>query len=404
MKSYLKTIFGMTAGSFCFMVLAQVSIAQSGSRSNAYQLPQTTQTQRFQAPAAQGNYGAQQGSGQRSQAPTYETQSRQTFGVGFEQYDHRGLDSLLQKYVDRNGDVDYVTWQANRQDRATLLNYLRGMNAVDTSISSSRQSEMAFWINAYNAMTIEGILQLYPTKSIKDHAPDPNGFNIWDDFKLPVAGTEYSLNDIEHKVLRKMGDPRIHFAIVCASKSCPQLSQRAYFAESLEQQLAHGAGLFFHTPSKFSYDLQRGQLGLSPIIDWFGEDFGRNDQERLQYLAQFMPADAGRLAASGSATINYLDYDWGLNVAPQGSALGQNLVTVEALRPQGSATRQPVPTENFSPQGSGTRQLSPSQNLSSQGSGTRQPIDAYRPRQQPRRCGQGRCSSQAGYDYGAIGQ
>lgn len=381
MKSYLKNIVVTATASLCLLVLTQVSTAQSGSTNSGFQPQQTIPSQ-----VVQESYG-QTFQPQQSYAQPYQAQQpqlRQVTRVGFDQYDHRGFDSLLQKYVDQRGNVDYVTWQSNAQDRSILLNYLLGMKSVDTSLQSSRQSEMAFWINAYNALTLEGILQLYPTKSIKDHAPDASGYNIWDDFKLPVGGQEYSLNDIEHKVLRKMGDARIHFAIVCASKGCPQLAQRAYFAESLDQQLSNSTRLFFQTPEKFSYDLQRGQLGLSPIIQWFGEDFGRTDGERLQYLSQFMPAGAAQLAASGSATITYLDYDWGLNLAPAGS-----VVPVQSLRPQGSATRQVVPAQNPVQQGSATRQVLPAQNPVQQGSATRGQVGTYPPIQPQRSCTQG---------------
>lgn len=399
MKSRLRnTSAVVVVAVFGLMFMAQVAFAQSGNRGSVYQVPQSTRSQGFPAAGVElETYGAWQDSAQGAQTVPNETQFRGIASAGIEQYDHRAWDALLQKYVDENGDVDYATWQSNGQDRATLLSYLRGMNSIDTSQRSSLQSEMAFWINTYNALTIEGVLQLYPTKSIKDHAPDANGFNIWDDFKLSVGGSEYSLNDIEHKVLRKMGDPRIHFAIVCASKSCPQLSQRAYFADSLDQQLNYGAGLFFHTPGKFSYDLQRGQLGLSPIIQWFADDFGRSDQERLQYLSQFMPADAGRLAASGSAVISYLDYDWGLNVAPvQALTPSRNMVSVRTLRPQGSATRQPLPGQNFATQGSATRDS----------------FEAYRPvqtqarslQQVPPRCDQRGCMSKTAFDHRAAGQ
>ena len=387
MKPSVKSTFGFIVGACCVMIWSQAATAQSGSRTTGFQPQQAIPQQQFSAPVETYRQPLQSA----PIAPRPVERSR----VGLGQYDHRVLDSLLQKYVDQNGDVDYATWQSNQQDRSTLLNYLLGMKSVDTSVASSTQSQMAFWINAYNALTIEGILQLFPTGSIKDHAPNATGYNIWDDFKLPVGGTEYSLNDIEHKILRKMGDPRIHFAIVCASKSCPQLSQRAYFGDSLDQQLGYSSSLFFHTPGKFSYDTQRGQLGLSPIIQWFGEDFGRNDQERLQYLSQFMPADAARLATSGSATISYLDYDWGLNVAPSRSlTTGQ---PIQALRPQASATRQPLPSQSVSSQGSATRQPVPSQSLPSQGSATRQPIQNFGPTQQPPCCRHSGCTSQAGY-------
>ena len=367
MSSNFKKIVATTTASLCLMVLTQVSTAQSGTVISGYQPQQAIPSQ-----AVPQSYQPQQSYGQPYQAQPYQSQQiqqSQIARVGFDQYAHRGFDSLLQKYVDQRGNVDYVTWQSNSQDRSVLLNYLRGMSSVDTSLQASRQSEMAFWINAYNALTLEGILQLYPTKSIKDHAPDPSGYNIWDDFKLPVGGQEYSLNNIEHQVLRKMGDPRIHFAIVCASKGCPQLAQRAYFAESLDQQLANSTRLFFQTPEKFSYDLQRGQLGLSPIIQWFGEDFGRTDGERLQYLSQFMPAGAAQLAASGSAGITYLDYDWSLNLAPAGS-----VVAVQSFRPQGAVTGQVLPA----------------QNVVQQGSATRGQVGTYPPIQPQRSCTQGR--------------
>ena len=384
MNSYLKNTAATIAGTFCLLILlTQNGVAQSGNTNSGFQFQQTLPSQAQPSAAVQNNFGTNQAFAQRPQTPPYqpqETRRRETARASFEQYDHRAWDALLQKYVDRNGDVDYGTWQANSQDRATLMDYLRGMNAVDTSISSSRPAEMAFWINAYNALTIEGILQVFPTKSIKDHAPDASGFNIWDDFKLPVGGREYSLNDIEHNVLRKMGDPRIHFAIVCASKGCPQLAQRAYFPESLDQQLANSAGLFFHTPSKFSYDLQRGRLGLSPIIDWFGEDFGRSDEERLQYLSQFMPADARGLALSGTSAISYLDYDWNLNLAP---------------------TRVNAPTQALRPQGSLNRQVGYEE---PQGSSTRGQFEAFRPAQsqggQTGQCsGRGGCSKRSTRDF-----
>ena len=298
------------------------ALAQSGTR-NAPAQPSFQPRQ----PAFQ----PQQRSLQPSPLPTRRLQSNRSFQdappnqfraqetrqrPGFDQADHRNWDALLRKYVDRNGNVDYPAWISDGRDRDAVRDYLNQLTKVDTTARATRNGEMAFWINTYNALTIEGIMRVFPTTSIKNHAPDANGFNIWDDFKIPVDGRSYSLNDIEHKVLRPLGDARIHFAIVCASKGCPQLSQRAYFAESLDQQLTNNARLFFQNPEKFSYDLRRRQLNLSPIVKWFAEDFGRDDGERLRYLAQFMPDENSvRLARSGAAKVSYLDYDWSLNLA-----------------------------------------------------------------------------------------
>ena len=319
----IKAVFGMALFLGVLTTITPACNAQSGSRNQPFET-QPTQSPAIRVPAVaepQYRVPVQQDIRSRREPVTYDTQLRESTRLGFENFNHRTWDVLLQKYVDRNGNVDYASWQTSRTDRDALFGYLSQMRSLDTSLRSSREAEMAFWINAYNALTIEGILRVFPTRSIKDHAPDGNGFNIWDDFKLPVGGRSYSLNDIEHKVLRPMGDPRIHFAIVCASKGCPQLAQHAYYPQLLDRQLTYATELFFRSPDKFAYDLRQRQIGVSPIIQWFADDFGSNDRERMSYLSRFMPEDAAWLAASGSATISYLDYDWSLNVAPRGSTL-----------------------------------------------------------------------------------
>ena len=130
-----------------------------------------------------------------------------------------------------------------------LAEYLRHLSQASRSQQASPQARMAYWINAYNALTIHGILREYPTSSIRNHTAKVFGYNIWDDLLLPVGDSHFSLNQIEHEVLRKMAEPRIHFAIVCASNGCPPLSNRAYWASQLEQQLAEGCRRFFADPS-----------------------------------------------------------------------------------------------------------------------------------------------------------
>ena len=326
-------LFATATAIFCLhATLSSIpAFSQSGSRNPAPQ-PNSSFQQNFQTAPQPAPRPAARAS---SAAPTFQPLN---VAHGFNHVDHRRWDSLLRKYVDRNGNVDYPRWQVDQRDRSELRNYLRHLGSVDTSISATRQSQMAFWINAYNALTIEGILQLFPTTSIKNHAPDANGFNIWDDFKLPVDGREYSLNAMEHEILRKMGDPRIHFAIVCASRGCPQLAQRAYLPQSLDRQLTESTRAFFRSPEKFRVDLQRQRFELSPIIKWFGDDFGRDDAERLRFLAQFMPSEqAARLATNGYATVGYLDYDWSLNLA---AATSQTPVTT--FQPAGSQQGRPM--------------------------------------------------------------
>ena len=144
---------------------------------------------------------------------------------------------LLAKHVDDRGRVNYRNWQASQADSAALDEYLNRLSTASRSIPASREAQFAFWINAYNAVTVKGILREYPTSSIRNHTAKLYGYNIWKDLLLAVDGLRVSLEDMEHKVLRKMGDPRIHFAIVCASHSCPRLLNQAYVAQHLDAQL-----------------------------------------------------------------------------------------------------------------------------------------------------------------------
>lgn len=225
--------------------------------------------------------------------------------------DHSMYDALLKRYVDDRGFVNYRDWK--RADEGTLDQYLAAAGRVDPKTLRDKSEQLAFWINVYNALTIKGILKFYPTKSIKDHV-SPIGFNIWKDFKITIHSQEYSLDNIEHDVLRKMGEPRIHFAIVCASIGCPRLLNDAYTGERLDGQLTANARDFFANPEKFRIDRDDGTVYLSPIFDWFGEDFGGKDQTRLAFVKRFLAnADDQAFLGRSDLSIKYLDYDWNLN-------------------------------------------------------------------------------------------
>ncbi|MCI0457686.1 MAG: DUF547 domain-containing protein, partial [Gemmataceae bacterium] len=157
--------------------------------------------------------------------------------------DHSALDTLLQKYVDDRSLVAYAKWKDNAADLKALDQYLTRMGCVDLGKPAPRAAQLAYWINVYNALTIRGILREYPTTSIRNHTAKVSGYNIWKDLVLWVDGKNYSLDNIEHQILRKMGEPRIHFAIVCASVGCPPLANRAYTAKDLHSQLAAQQGL-----------------------------------------------------------------------------------------------------------------------------------------------------------------
>ena len=234
--------------------------------------------------------------------------------ISINDIDHSAWDRLLRKYVDDRGGVNYQNWQASAADVQLLDGYLAHLSAASLNVPSARGAQLAYWINAYNAVTVKGILDEYPTSSIRNHTAKFVGYNIWHDLLLKVDGRELSLDTIEHKLLRKMNEPRIHFAIVCASISCPRLRNEAYTFDHLEQQLADNARHFFATPGNFRFDAAAGTFELSAILDWFGEDFGSSPAARLQAIAPYLPDAASQQAAQrGAGRTRFMEYNWGLN-------------------------------------------------------------------------------------------
>ena len=230
-----------------------------------------------------------------------------------DEIDHAAFTKLLAKYVDDDGFVDYRGWKASAADRAALLNYLKTLGRGDPSKPTTKDAKLAFWINAYNALTIEGILREYPTTSIRNHTARFFGYNIWEDLPLRVGAGEYSLDTIEHKILRKLGEPRIHFAIVCASVGCPTLRDEAYTAAKVDEQLAENARDFFARPKHLTYDPATKTATVSSILDWFGEDFGDSDAAILARVKPYLPADVRAAATAPGVTLAFRDYDWSLN-------------------------------------------------------------------------------------------
>lgn len=239
--------------------------------------------------------------------------SRQHSGQTFDAVDHTPLQRLLARYVDGDGFVDYTAWHASRSDRTALQRYIGSLSAVDLQARSSRAARLAFWINAYNAVTLEGILREYPTSSIRNHTAKLVGYNIWKDLQLYVGGRPWSLDAMEHEVLRKMGEPRIHFAIVCASIGCPRLRNEAYRPHRLGEQLEANARDFFGRRQNFRYDAGQQTVYLSSILHWFGADFGPSQASQLQAIARWVPENARSAVAGGRLRVRFTDYNWQLN-------------------------------------------------------------------------------------------
>jgi hypothetical protein len=234
--------------------------------------------------------------------------------VSMDEIDHSPFSALLNKYVDGDGYVDYTGWKASSADRESLHKYLDELSRADRGKPARREARLAFWINAYNAVTLEGILREYPTSSIRKHTSRLGGYNIWKHLPLRVGDEALSLEQIENEMLRPMGEPRIHFAIVCASVGCPRLLNEAYTTSRLEEQLTTNTRDFFSRGQNIRVDAAAGTIYLSSILRWYGKDFGETQRERLANLTAYLPAAADSLIANKPRIrVEYLDYDWDLN-------------------------------------------------------------------------------------------
>jgi hypothetical protein len=252
---------------------------------------------------------------------------------GFDQ-SHRAWTALLKKHVVliSEGRASQLDYAGMAKDRAALKAYLHTLSAVPESDFKgwSKPQRMAFLINAYNAFTVEKILTRYPDIG-----------SIWDFGKLfgnpfkdaffMLFGRAFTLDAIEHETLRKPGaydEPRVHFAVNCASIGCPMLREEAYVAERLDAQLEAQAKRFLSDRSRNRYNAAEGRLEVSKIFDWFKEDWQSGYRgfdgnappitSRESYFARYAalladaPADRAKIQ-HGKAPIAFLDYDWTLN-------------------------------------------------------------------------------------------
>ncbi|MGO4817653.1 DUF547 domain-containing protein [Flavobacterium sp. W22_SRS_FP1] len=210
--------------------------------------------------------------------------------------DHAKWNILLQKNVSKNGIVDYKGFQ---KDSKQLQSYLDVLAANVPKKSWSKNAVLAYWINAYNAYTVKLILDNYPVKSIKD-INDP-----WGKKFFTLGSNKYSLEQIEHEILRKMSEPRIHFAINCASFSCPNLLNEAYTEANLEKQLTTVAKNFINDKSKNT--IASNKVEISKIFDWFSGDFKKKGTV-IDFLNQY-----SSIKINSNAKISYKEYNWTLN-------------------------------------------------------------------------------------------
>ena len=219
---------------------------------------------------------------------------------------HNIWNGLLQKHVRADGMVDYKGFQ---KDSATLHQYLRLLETAHPNDKDwSRNEQMAYWINAYNAYTIDLIIGNYPVASIKDIKKGVAFVNsVWDIKFIKIQGYTYDLNNIEHNILRPVfKDARIHAAVNCASFSCPKLLPEAYTADKLEGQLDKSMRSFINDPLRNRITANKAEI--SEIFKWFKGDFERDAGSLREYLNRYAEDKLTK-----DTDISHIDYDWKLN-------------------------------------------------------------------------------------------
>jgi hypothetical protein len=233
-------------------------------------------------------------------------------------FDHSVFHNVLQKYVNENGYVDYTSLKNNRGDLDSYVEALGRTSPINSpSLFPDKNSKLAYWINAYNAFTLRGVIDNYPTKSVRDiHAL--YGF-FWR-IKFNAGGKKMSLRALENEIIRKFNEPRIHFAIVCASEGCPRLSREAYIGENLESQLEAQAKKFINEERNVKFDTKANSIQMSKIFDWFAEDFlvafpGEKDKKKVtEYLKPYLNSSSRQnLQQLNVSKIEYIEYDWRIN-------------------------------------------------------------------------------------------
>jgi hypothetical protein len=236
--------------------------------------------------------------------------------------DHSAWDRVLAQYRDPQGRVDYA---ALKQNPAALKGYVDQIAARSPDSHPaefpSRDSQMAYWLNAYNALTIWGVVEGWPTRSVRDLG---FLFGFFRNKKFTVGARPMTLDNIEHDTLRKRySDPRIHFGVNCASIGCPRLPARAFTPENLDAELDRLAREFFNDAGYFRIEPGRNLVTTSKILDWYGGDFekyirARGQPRREHYLVTYArafldEANLRALDALKNPRVDFFDYDWAVN-------------------------------------------------------------------------------------------
>ncbi len=247
-------------------------------------------------------------------------------------FDYSDYADVLKTFVNDKGMVDYKGLKSNSKKLYSFANDLSRLES-ERYESWTKKQKIAFWLNAYNGLTLKVIIENYPIKSswTKSLIYPKNSIRqidgVWDEITHDVRGRKMTLEHIEHEILRKdFNEPRIHMALVCAAMGCPPLMREPYIGPKLDSQFDQQARIFLSNPKKFKIVQSKNSVYLSSIFKWFAEDFvekygdkgkinGKSKEKSaiIHFVAQYLSADERKYLLSDTYRVKYLDYDWSLN-------------------------------------------------------------------------------------------
>jgi len=225
-------------------------------------------------------------------------------------FSHAAYDAVLSGYVNEFGMVDYKRLLENRTALDDYVEQLAGSSPEsEPGLFPSKEHEMAYWINAYNALMMRAVLDHYPIDSVTEIKV---AHGVFSRINYPVGGKRMTLDDIEKGVLLKdFDDPRVHWALTCASLSCPRIDQKAFVADNLSERLDEEARKFLQSSRAVVIDASEGKVRVSKYFDWYGKDFGG---DAIAYIKPFLAeAQTAELAKIAAPSVGFMDYDWRLN-------------------------------------------------------------------------------------------
>jgi len=218
------------------------------------------------------------------------------------------FDHVLHRYVSDDGLVDYKGLKGDTE----FPEFIQYLADADPDLLETDNDRLAFWINAYNAFVLSGVIEAYPVKSVLKIGIIPHSFFRLKKFQTKHGGI--TLNNLEGKKIREaFNEPRIHFAVNCASGGCPKLVPMIYKSATLEQQLDERAKEFINNRKKNYLDKENGILYLSRIFKWYEGDFTKDNGSLENYIIKYLNKNDAEYITKNSIKIEYLEYDWDLN-------------------------------------------------------------------------------------------